>query len=178
MIISVGELNMNKNHRVIIKAVEYLKDMHIKYIVCGQGQLKGYLEQVITSCGLDKQVMLLGYRTDIKELLCMSDLFALPSKREGLGLAALEAMAVGLPVVCSNIRGNKDLLLKGKWLVEQSPKAYRKAIIEVMKEKQEYTALSVSCDRKAVEKEYRRIYMQVKKDRELWQRKENKIQHI
>ena len=62
VIISVGELNMNKNHRVIIKAVEYLKDMHIKYIVCGQGQLKGYLEQVITSCGLDKQVMLLGYK--------------------------------------------------------------------------------------------------------------------
>lgn len=169
VIISVGELNMNKNHRVIIKAVEYLKDMHIKYIVCGQGQLKGYLEQVITSCGLDKQVMLLGYRTDIKELLCMSDLFALPSKREGLGLAALEAMAVGLPLLTSDVHGINDYSIQGLTGYKENTDDYigfAKAIAKCKGEqcdaynRKKYIQKTVmKFDRSLVEKKMREIYV-------------------
>lgn len=108
VIISVGELNANKNHEVIIKAIAKLKNPHIKYILCGQGVLKEYLMQRIIEHQLEKQVKLLGYRTDIAELLKMSDLFAFPSKREGLGLAAIEAMAAGLPLLTSDIHGIND----------------------------------------------------------------------
>jgi len=113
VIISVGELNSNKNHEIIIKAISKLKNTHIKYVICGQGNLEKYLIQKIKQYRLENQVMLLGYRTDVKELLSMSDLFAFPSKREGLGMAALEAMAVGLPLLTSNVHGINDYSIQG-----------------------------------------------------------------
>lgn len=111
--ISVGELNANKNHMAVIKALAQLKNPHIKYLMCGQGELEGYLRNMIKHYGLDRQAMLLGYRTDIEELLKMSDLFVFPSRREGLSVSLMEAMASGLPVVCGNIRGNRDLVEDG-----------------------------------------------------------------
>jgi glycosyltransferase involved in cell wall biosynthesis len=64
--------------------------------------------------------MLLGYRTDIIEINHIADVFVFPSFREGLSVALMEAMACGLPVVCSDIRGNRDLIEDGKggFLVE------------------------------------------------------------
>ena len=56
---------------------------------------------------------LLGFRKDIPEICKISDVFAFPSLREGLPVSLMEAMAVGLPVVCSNIRGNSDLIENG-----------------------------------------------------------------
>ncbi len=113
MIISVGELNENKNHRVIIEAISRLKNPQIKYIICGQGKLHKELQELIKKKKLEKQVRLLGFREDIKELLHASDVFAFPSKREGLGLAAIEAMASGLPLITSNIHGIMDYSRNG-----------------------------------------------------------------
>lgn len=110
IIISVGELNSNKNHEVIIKALSKIEDKSVKYIICGQGELKQCLEKLIAEKNIQKRVRLLGYRNDIKELLHMADVFAFPSKREGLSVSLMEAMACGLPVVCANIRGNRDLI--------------------------------------------------------------------
>ena len=53
---------------------------------------------------------LLGYRKDIPELNCSADVFCFPSFREGLSVSLIEVMACGLPVVCSRIRGNTDLI--------------------------------------------------------------------
>lgn len=60
--------------------------------------------------GLDDYIHFLGYRNDIKELYRASDIFVMPSLREGLSRSIMEAMASGLPCVVSNIRGNTDLL--------------------------------------------------------------------
>lgn len=108
VILSVGELNKNKNHEVIIKAIAQLNRSNVNYIICGQGELKDYLVSLIHKYGLEKQVKLLGYRNDIEEICKVSDIFAFPSKREGLGLAALEAMSSGLPIVTSDIHGIAD----------------------------------------------------------------------
>lgn len=72
--------------------------------------MKQTLEQKIKFLGLEKKVSLLGYRKDIIQIMKMSDLFLFPSLREGLPVSIMEAMSVGLPVVASNIRGNKDLI--------------------------------------------------------------------
>lgn len=114
VVLSVGELNRNKNHETIINAISKLNNSHIYYIICGQGILNEYLKSLIKKLDLDKQIKLLGYRKDIAEISKASDVFAFPSFREGLSVSLMEAMASGLPVVCSNIRGNSDLIKNGK----------------------------------------------------------------
>lgn len=114
VVLSVGELNKNKNHETIIRALAKLNNPQIHYVICGQGLLENHLKALIKELGLEKQVHLLGFRKDIAEICKASDLFVFPSFREGLSVALMEAMATGLPVVCSNIRGNSDLIEDGK----------------------------------------------------------------
>lgn len=110
IILSVGELNKNKNHETIIRAISKLDNPKIHYIICGQGQLEGYLKNISKALKIQNQVHLFGFRRDVSEICKISDLFAFPSCREGLSVALMEAMANELPVVCSNIRGNVDLV--------------------------------------------------------------------
>lgn len=112
-ILSVGELQKRKNHEVIIKALAKLNNPNIKYIICGQGVLENHLLKLISSLNLQNQVFLLGYRQDIPEIMNACDIFAHPSVREGLGLASLEAMAFGLPLITSNVQGLPDYVKNG-----------------------------------------------------------------
>jgi glycosyltransferase EpsD len=114
VLISIGELNKNKNHQVIIKAIEKNKNDSLYYIICGQGHLEDCLTEFSKKAGIDNRVLLLGYRTDIIDLLHMADVFVFPSIREGLPVSLMEAMAVGLPCVVSKIRGNVDLIEHSK----------------------------------------------------------------
>lgn len=116
VIVSVGELNENKNHSTAIKAFKEANIKNSYYLVCGTGKLKEELEELIKKSGLEKQVKLLGYRTDIYEILAVSDLFLFPSKREGLSVALMEAMAMEILCAASAIRGNVDLLEGSKLL--------------------------------------------------------------
>ena len=114
VMLSVGELNKNKNHEIVLRAMAQFgrKDLH--YVVAGRGDLKVYLEELAKELGVSGQLHLLGFRTDVKELFKMADFFAHPSFREGLSVAVMEAMANGLPVICTKIRGNTDLIEDNK----------------------------------------------------------------
>lgn len=110
IVLSVGELNQNKNHEVIIKSIAKQQNSHIHYFIAGKGEKEQYLLKLANDLGVN--LHLLGYRTDITELLSVADIFALPSFREGLSVALMEAMAAGLPCIVSEIRGNVDLIDK------------------------------------------------------------------
>lgn len=112
-LLSVGELQKQKNHEVIIKALAELNNPNVKYIICGQGVLENRLLKLISSLNLQNQVFLLGYRQDIPEIMNACDIYAHPSVREGLGLASLEAMAFGLPLITSNVQGLPDYVKNG-----------------------------------------------------------------
>lgn len=156
LFISVGELTKRKNHQVIIKAMEKLKeDTSIKYIICGTGKKQKSLERQIKKYHLEKQVKLLGYRQDIASLLKMSDCFIFPSKQEGLPVALLEAMAVGLPCICSAIRGNMDLAKNGDVFLCSSKEDYikwMKAVKESPNKKKDYPILKEYEEKKVIEK--------------------------
>ena len=109
ILLSVGELNKNKNHELVIRAVA---DLDVFYVIAGEGGLKEHLQSVITELGLNERVKLLGYCKDIAKLNKTADIYVLPSVREGLNVSLMEAMASGLPVACSKIRGNVDLIDK------------------------------------------------------------------
>lgn len=121
---SVGEINENKNHRAIIEAMHLLDDGDIKYFIAGQGELREELQKLVERYGLGGQVSFLGYRADIPDLLKAADIFCFPSKREGLGLAAIEAMACGLPLLTSNVHGINDYSVDGVTGYAYSPNDY------------------------------------------------------
>lgn len=112
IVFSVGELNENKNQEVIVRAIAKLNNPKIHYLIAGQGKKEEELINLAEELGVN--LHLLGYRTDIVELLNMSDIFAFSSYREGLSVALMEAMAAGLPCVVSRIRGNSDLIEDGR----------------------------------------------------------------
>lgn len=118
MLISVGELNKNKNHEVVIKALAKINNPKIHYCVAGVGKCDAELIELAKESNVD--LRLLGFRTDIGELLATADAFVFPSFREGLSVALMEAMAAGLPCIVSNIRGNSDLITpdKGGYLLD------------------------------------------------------------
>ena len=112
--ISVGELSVRKNHQVVIRALAKIRNEKIKYLIVGSGELENKLRMMVRELGLENKLIFAGYRKDVRELLHLSDAFVFPSLQEGLPVALMEAMAVGLPVVCSDIRGNTDLIENGK----------------------------------------------------------------
>ena len=79
-------------------------------MVAGQGFLRQKYEALIKELNIEDRVMLLGFCNDILDLYNAADLFVFPSFREGLSVSLMEAMAIGLPVACSKIRGNVDLI--------------------------------------------------------------------
>ncbi len=113
VLLSVGELNKNKNHLSVIRAVAKLRDTKIYYIIAGQGSLSSFLVEEVRRLKIEKQVGLLGYRNDIYELCKCADIFVHTSLREGLGIAPLEGMASGLPLISSYVGGIKDYTVNG-----------------------------------------------------------------
>ncbi len=110
VLLSVGELNKNKNHEIIIRALSKLERKGFIYLICGKGELKEYLQNLAKELGIGGKVKLLGYRKDVLEICKIADLFIFPSKREGLPLSLIEAMACGLPCFAADVRGSRDLL--------------------------------------------------------------------
>lgn len=108
LILSVGELNENKNHETMIKAIATLDNVY--YVIAGKGGKEQYLRKLIEDLGITHRVKLLGYRQDVGELYRMAAIFAMPSHREGLSVALMEAMTAGLSCIVSRIRGNVDLI--------------------------------------------------------------------
>ena len=97
-----------------------LENKNIHYIICGKGKLLNKLKTLAKELQVDDKISFLGFRKDIIEITKVSDIFIFPSLQEGLPVALMEAMASGLPVICSNIRGNEDLIIdeKGGYLIE------------------------------------------------------------
>lgn len=110
VLLSVGELSRRKNHRLVLETLSRIKGTQIRYVICGIGKEEQALRREAAKRGLDGRVIFAGYRTDVKEFYGMADLFVFPSLQEGLPVALMEAMAMGLPCLASDIRGNRDLL--------------------------------------------------------------------
>lgn len=139
LVLSVGELNKNKNHEIVIRAIAKLNNPKVHYVICGQGPLEDYLKNLSKELSVENKVHLLGFRKDISIIMQSVDMFAFPSFREGLSVALMESMANGLPVVCSKIRGNVDLIdaEKGGYLVGPSDvEGFRKGIDALVKNKE------------------------------------------
>ena len=113
--------------------MEKLQDDNVIGVFCGHGQEEQHLRQLAKELHVEERIRFLGYRQDVLEIYQIADIFVFPSLREGLSVAVMEAMASGLPVVCSRVRGNTDLVKDEELLVSPTDaEGFCKAISRVL----------------------------------------------
>ncbi len=109
-ILSVGSLRQAKNYESAINAIALLKKFDFEYHIAGIGSDIEHLKQQCKFLGIESKVKFLGHVEDIPSLLLQADIFLMPSLWEGFGLAAVEAMNAGLPVVVSDVAGLREVI--------------------------------------------------------------------
>jgi len=104
---NVAVMEERKGHRYLLEAARLLKDRghRIRYVLAGDGSLKSALEEMVKTLGLSEEVSFVGFVSDVPTFLAGLDVFAMPSLFEGLGIAALEAMAAGKAVLATHVGG-------------------------------------------------------------------------
>lgn len=112
ILIYVAELSNRKNQEMIINVINKLKKeiKNIKLLLVGTGKYKNKYQNKVKKKCLEENVLFLGYRKDVPNLMLLSDIAVSTSKQEGLPLNVMEAMATGLPLVVTDCRGNRDLV--------------------------------------------------------------------
>ena len=113
---SVGRLNPVKDQATLLRAFARLRVEFVDtaLVLVGDGALRGSLESQATALGIGDAVRFLGDRSDVRELLQGFDIFALSSLSEGYSMALLEACASGLPIVATDVGGNREIVVDGR----------------------------------------------------------------
>jgi glycosyltransferase involved in cell wall biosynthesis len=112
----VAVLEERKGHRFLLDAAQILKERGrtIKYLFAGDGSHKAHLQQRVQMLELQKEVSFLGFVKDVPNFLSCIDVLVLPSLYEGLGVAVLEGMAAGKPVVGTRVGGLAETIVDGE----------------------------------------------------------------
>ncbi len=116
MVLAAGELTDRKNHQVIIKALGKIHDPRFVFVLCGRAMQGTGTHDLLVSLAEENKVRLImpGFRNDMPFFFHSSDIGVLPSKREGLGMAGIQSLAAGVPLLASNVHGIKDYMVEGK----------------------------------------------------------------
>ncbi len=133
---AVARLDPVKGNDFLIEAMaQVVKQFsNARLIIAGDGSQRGLLEGRIKELGIEENVLLLGFRKDIPEILQMIDVFVLASLNEGMGRVILEAMACEKPIVATRVGGIPELVEHGKqgFLVEPAePSSLSQAMLEL-----------------------------------------------
>lgn len=116
-IVSVGRMDANKNHEMQLRAFARLKDKYPEYtlVIYGDGELRSYIEETAEELGIAKRVFLPGVVQDVAERIGQASLFLLTSYSEGVSNALIEALALGLPVIATDVPsgGTEELMKDG-----------------------------------------------------------------
>ncbi len=171
MLLSVGELNQNKNHIAVVKTLAEIKkrkfDLYYKlhYFIVGAGDCYHVLRKSAEQLHVSEHIHLLGFCYDVPQLLNAADIYILPSKREGLNVSLMEAMASGLACICGDIRGNRDLIEQKRGGYRVPEKKYIQAIYNMAvsdKQREAFGAYNKKkihlFEKSLISKQMRRIY--------------------
>ena len=126
MVLAVARQEPAKGLDVLLRAVPLLRTLQpaVQVLVAGpEGRATAVLTRLATDLDLVSSVRFLGHREDVADLLCAADVFALPSRREGLPGAVLEAMALEVPVVASDLASVREAVPDEKYAVLVSPES-------------------------------------------------------
>jgi glycosyltransferase involved in cell wall biosynthesis len=137
VVMTVGRLMVQKGQRYLVAAMPALAERfpNLAVVIVGGGYLAGDLARQAAELGVAGLLHLSGHRTDARMLLDAADVFVLPSRQEGMPLAALEAMDAGLPVVATDVIGTAEVVahgLTGTLVPPQDPPALAEALAELL----------------------------------------------
>jgi len=114
-IVQVARLNALKDHATAVRTLKRLRDEHVpaKLILVGDGEERAVLEQLVVDQAVESDVVFLGARSDIPQLLTAGDAFLLSSISEGIPLSLIEAMGAGIPIVSTDVGGIPEVIEHG-----------------------------------------------------------------
>ncbi len=171
VVVTVGELVPGKNHATGLKAFAKANLQNTYYVICGIGRYEQELRRLVTSLNIQDKVIFMGYCSNINEINHAANVFLFPSIREGLPVSIMEAMAAGLPVICSAVRGNRDLIVNGRGgfvLDKYDVEGFAEAIKRVLNNEKGIENMGLfnvdrikEYDSKFVDKKMRKIYRSV-----------------
>jgi len=136
-LVSIGLLNKKKGFDIAIKTIFLLKDQIDHYTIIGDGNQKKKLLDLARKLGVMDKIFITGYKKNFKSYLSNSDIGLVPSRWEGFGLVSVEMLSTGLPLVCSNVPGLREVIGKCRavQLVKpENPKALARGILKVTKQ--------------------------------------------
>lgn len=137
IITTIAELHERKGLKYLIEAIPEVveKFSNVKFVIIGEGGERKNLENLAEKLKLQNHLIFLGRQKEIPKLLESSEIFVLPSIREGFGLVNCEAMISGLPVIASNIGGIAEIVKDGETGIlvpAQNPQALAESLIELI----------------------------------------------
>ena len=152
--ITIARLDPVKDQVTMLHAVRRVVDEcpQFRLDVVGDGPSRGALEKVCGELGLTAHVGFLGYRTDVAPLLRRPQVFLLSSVSEGISLTLLEAMAAGLPVVATDVGGNREVVsdgITGILVPARAPEALARAVLTLVNTLDRVTAMAVAGRKRA-----------------------------
>lgn len=152
LLIYVGELSKRKNQANLIKSLSIIENKRIKLLLVGKGSLEIELKKLCKTLNVEERVFFLGYRTDIYDLMGMSDVVVSSSKQEGLPVNLIEGLCVGKPLLVSDCRGNRDLVddTNNGYIIRQNDiNTFSNKIIELFENKKLYESMSINSLKKS-----------------------------
>lgn len=156
LIVAIGNLYPVKGHAVLVRALGELEQQGgappWRLAIAGRGEEDAPLRSLADEAGITPRVHLLGFRSDAPDILAAGDLFVMPSLSEGLPLALVEAMAMGLPIVASNVGGIPEVVARDTEAVlvpSASPPALAAAIGSLLVDPERRAALGAAAQRRA-----------------------------
>jgi len=174
IILTVAELHERKGIKYLIKAMSGVLEENnkIKLIIVGNGPKYNELKQLAMEEGVINNVLFLGFRKDIPQLMASSDLFVLPSKKEAFGLVLLEAGITRLPIIASKTGGIPEIIengINGVLIPPENPKKLTRSILEIFNDdfkrnsyiEEGYKKVKNSFDAKIMAKKTQEVYDEV-----------------
>lgn len=137
IIVNVGALVPHKGQRTLVDAMARVHQQmpDARLVILGEGELRGTLERQVHQAGLEKHILLPGFRTDVIGCLKQATLFVMSSITEGLGTSLLDAMACGAPIVASRTGGIPEVVddgVTGRLVPPGDPVALAAAIVAML----------------------------------------------
>lgn len=141
-LISIGSLSEQKGFDVAITAISLIKNYIDKYVILGSGAQKRRLIALARDLNITEKISLVGYKKNIQKYLSNADIGLIPSRWEGFGLVSIEMLSSGLPIICSNVIGLREILFNcpvATLVKPEHPNLLAKSIIQKAKNLSEST---------------------------------------